>query len=386
MPNRDTFVQRVRILSGVGCLAEIGQIVEELGYHKALLVYDKGIGSTGIPQKIAAYLQASNIDSVSFDKVESDPPAEVVDEGAILCKQEGCDCVIGIGGGSAIDTAKGINLLRFNPGAILDYAGVLDYAPCHGMIAVPTTAGTGSEMSDGAIITDRKQNRKVPIVCVHNMCDYAILDAELTVGLPRSLTLLTGLDAFTHVAEGYTSRRASAMTDIVCEAVMQTIVENLPKVLMNGKDLEAREKMQASSSMAGWMLYTCSAHVGHSVAHVLGGSQHLVHGAACAYALPGVLKLVSPILPQKVKKIGEILGISFDNREDPAVIGQLTADAFTAFCHTLGLSPVEKLELSPAELEDLADQVVHEPLAGNTPKSVTKEDALALLKEALVLQ
>ncbi len=383
MTHTDTFVQRVRTLTGAGCLSEIGLITRELGYRKALLVYDQGIGNTDIPARIMASLETEGVAYSIFDRVQSDPPSYLVDEGAALCKETCCDCVIGIGGGSAIDVAKGINLLRFNEGGILDYVATLDYNPCHGLLVIPTTSGTGSELSDGAIITDTANNKKVPVICVNNMADYVLLDPELTAGMPPRLTMLTGLDAFTHLVEGYTSTRATIMTEMVCEAAMESIVENLPRALLNGKDLQARARMQAAASLGGWMLYSCGTHAGHSTAHALGGNLHMIHGAACAYMLPALLQLICPAVPGKVKKIGQILGASFNGDENAETIGKITAEAFRSFCWTLGLPPVEEVVVSPALLDEMADQIVHDGLTRNTPVAVSMDVARSLLLQAL---
>jgi len=280
-----TFQQQVKVITGAGSVQQIGQVLEEAGYTKAFLIFDKTIKKIGLIDKIETSLQMAGVDYVEYDNVLPDPPAECIDAGAALCKREQCDCVIGVGGGSSIDTAKGINILRFNEGTILDYA-TKPMQLCSGLITVPTTAGTGSELSNGAIISDIVHDRKVPILCFNNMSEYTILDPELTQGMPYNLTLMTGLDVFSHAAEAYTTNAANTMTDLICEKVMAVVVENLPKVLENPNNLQARANMQCAASMGGWMLYHSGSHVGHSIAHVLGAHFHIPHGAACAYGLP----------------------------------------------------------------------------------------------------
>lgn len=378
-----TFTQSVKVLAGAGCVSQIGDVLEERGYHKAILVYDRGVEAAGIPQKVIKSLENKGIGYISYTNVLPDPPAHTIDEGAAVCAENGCDCIIAIGGGSTIDTAKGINILRFNGGKLLDYETNPDYRVCSGLIAVPTTSGTGSELSNGAIVTDTEHDRKVPILCFNNMCEYAVLDPELTAGMPPRLTLLTGLDVFSHAAESYTVRQAGMMSDLICEAVMRSVVESLPAAVADGKNISARGKMQAAAAAAGWGLYMCCSHVGHSLAHVLGGSLHMVHGAACAYGLPGVLEFISAACPEKVRKIGEILGAEYTGEESAGEIGEKAADQYRQFCRSIGLPEVEDYDLTDDELDDLARQVVQEAFAGFSPVEVTEESARVLLEKAL---
>ena len=306
----------------------------------------------------------------------------MVDAGADICKAESCDCVIGIGGGSSIDTAKGINILRFNDGKILDYA-TKPMKLCRGLITIPTTAGTGSELSNGAIVSDTVKDIKMPILCVNNMSEYTILDPQLTAGMPYRLTLFTGLDVFSHVAEAYTSILANPMADLVCEKMMETVVTYLPMVLEQPDNLAAREKMQCAASIGGWMLYNASAHVGHSLAHVLGAKFHIVHGAACAYGLPAVLRRIAVPLPEKVRYIGTLLGASYTGEETPEEIGQKAAEAYVTFTAKLQLPGIEDYKVSEAVLEELAEDVAAETFAGLAPIPVTKEAAKEMLKEIL---
>lgn len=173
---------------------------------------------------------------------------------------------------------------------------------CRGLITIPTTSGTGSELSNGAIISDTEHNLKLPILCANCMSEYTILDPELTRGMPASLTMMTGLDVFSHAFEAYTAITANMMTDLVCEKIMETVIEYLPQVIKDGNNLAAREKMQAASSMGGWMLYNCCAHVGHSIAHVLGAHFHLAHGACCSYGLSNVIVEMADTQCEKIKK------------------------------------------------------------------------------------
>lgn len=373
------FVQSVKIHTGIGAIADIGTLLQEAGYRNAFLVCTKGMVKRGLMAEIQGYLQQAGVDSVIYDEALPDPPAQIVDQGAELCKAKHCDCVVAVGGGSSMDTAKGINILRFNDGSILDYA-TAPIQPCSGLIMVPTTSGTGSELSNGAVISDPARGVKLPILCVNCMPEYAILDPQLTVSVPPHVTLETGLDTFSHAAEAYTSTLSNPMTDLVCEGVMEYVVTYLPKAIENGADLTARQKMQVAAAIGGWMLYQNCAHVGHSFAHVTGAKLHLVHGVACAYGLPGVLKLIAAAVPDKVRKIGTILGAVYTGTETPEEIGAKAAAAYRAFVAGLHLPSPEPLAAD--KIPGLAADIVTEPFAGLCPVPVTQEVAENLLREA----
>ena len=237
------FYQRVKVLYGNGSVQQIGELVSSVGYKKALVVCDPGIVATGLVDKVAASLKESGCACELFDQVRPNPPDYIVEAGAELCRKTKCDCVVGVGGGGSIDAAKAINLLRFNDSPILrftDFSTPMNISP--GLIIIPTTSGTGSEVSDGIVLSDKEHN-KHPILATNAMADYAILDPEVMVGMPPKLTIATGLDAFSHCAESMVTNVANDFVDFFVEQGVRTCVEYLPKAVRNGKDLEARGKM-----------------------------------------------------------------------------------------------------------------------------------------------
>ena len=378
-----TCMQNVKLLVGEGCHTQMGESLKEAGYKNAFVVYDGGVKVAGIIDQVLESLKAAGLTYTEFDKVLPDPPAEVVNEGAELCEKAGCDCVIGIGGGSAIDTAKGINILRVNGGTILEYADPQkEMKKSPGLMSVPTTSGTGSELSNGLIISDTENNSKVAILVVNGMSEFSVIDPAFSAGMPLGLTIMTGLDVFSHAAEGYTSVLANPMTDMITRSIMQTVVEYLPRAVKDGTDMEARTRMHIAASLGGWMLANASAHVGHSIAHVMGGMYHIPHGACCAYSLPVVLETISAALPEKVKEIGEILGASYNGAESVEEIGKKAAEAYKTFAYeTVGVKPVGDYVANAPAFEELADRVVAEPLAGLSPVEITKDVALEMLEK-----
>ena len=378
-----TCMQNVKIMVGVNCHKDMGIALKEAGYKKAFVVYDSGVKAAGIIDQVIDSLEKAGICFVEFDRVLPDPPSEVVDEGGALCLQEGCDCVVGIGGGSAIDTAKGINILRVNGGHILEYANPeKTMKKSLGLMSVPTTSGTGSELSNGLIISDTENDMKAAILAMNGMSEFAVIDPTFSAGMPLGLTIMTGLDVFSHAAEGYTTNLANPMSDMITKAIMENVVENLPKVIKDGKDMDARTKMHVAASLGGWMLANSSAHVGHSIAHVIGGMYHIPHGACCAYSLPVVLEEISNALPDKVKDIGEILGAQYDGSESAEIIGKKASEAYMRFAYEIvGVKKVEDYMTEQADIERLASRVVTEPLAGLAPISITEERAENMLRK-----
>ena len=378
-----SLLQNVKVLEKIGALRHLGELMKEAGYKHALLVCDEGIVRMGLAGKIQDILAGEGLACTLYDKVQPDPPAFLVDEGVKLCRAAGCDCVIAAGGGSSMDTAKGINILRFNEGRILDYAKPgTSMIPSPGLIAIPTTSGTGSELSNGLIISDTEQGIKAPILAVEGMSEYAVLDPELTCGMPAGLTLITGLDVFSHACESYMSVNATTTTDMICEKIMEDVATFLPRAMKNGHDIEARERMLACASLGGWMLACASAHVGHSIAHIIGATWHIPHGRACAFSLPITLEFLASTCTEKVKKVGMILGTSFYGGESAEQIGQRTARAYKDFCSGLGMTGPGMEKPGEAEIDALAEAVAHDPLTVLCPLPVTRENILPLLKKS----
>lgn len=214
------------------------------------------------------------------------------------------------------------------------------------------------------------------------MPEYAILDPELTLTMPKKLTIETGLDAFSHAFEAYTSVLSNPMTDLVCESVMETVVRNLPVACETPNDLDAREKMQTAAAIAGWMLYNCAAHVGHSFAHVIGAHFHMAHGEACACGLPAVVKLIVQAVPAKIKRTGEILGANFDGSESLNEMVEKTANAYRTFTKHIGLEP-SLPAMSEVEIDKLAEMIEKEAFAGLSSVKITKQNAMELVKDSL---
>ncbi|MDR2366767.1 MAG: iron-containing alcohol dehydrogenase [Deltaproteobacteria bacterium] len=377
--------QTVRILFGPGKSGMVGELVKSLDKKKVFIATDKGIVQAGIAERIVASVKKAGLDHVLFDQIQPDAPAKFAEEGYKVLKDAGCDSVIALGGGSTIDTTKAINLLRFNDGPILKYTegppawASVKAAP--GLIAIPTTAGTGSEMSDGVIIADDNHLKKTilsPLV----MPEYSILDAELLVGVPPHILASTGLDALSHCVEGYLSNLAAEITDMICLAGAASIIKWLPVAFNDPKDIESRSQLMAASALGGWMLANVHCNSGHSIAHVLGSVFGLPHGFGCAYAMPPVTEFNAPVIPERTKKVGELFGLKFSGNESPGEIGRKVKEAMVHFRDvTLKLKKAKEFKFDPARFGEAAGLVLKEAFQLFNFRDMDQKQALALIEE-----
>lgn len=373
-----SMVQKVKIiLEPVQILAEL---LREKSYQKPLFVCDEGIVKCGILEKAVGPVKESGMEYAVFSKVIADPPQWLAQEGIDAYREAQCDCIVGIGGGSAIDTAKAINILRFNEGPIMKYAAGAEMKEAPGLIVVPTTSGTGSEMSDGLVITEG--HTKAPILADKAMCEYAILDPEMTVGLPASLTAMTGYDVLAHAAEAYTSQVANVFTDMVCEKIMETVAKWLPVAVADGGNLKARQQMSLASCLGGWMLAQAHSNAGHSIAHVLGGHCKLPHGLCCAYALPETVAFNAAALPEKTAWIAGCFGESLPEGATAEEIGQAAKRALVHFRDvTLGIQKAEGVPVDPETAELMIEEIINEPFQTFNPVKMEKIDAEKIINQ-----
>lgn len=383
-----TFNQPVPVLYGNGSVKQVGEVLKDRGYKNAFIVCDKGVKA--VVDKVTTVLDAEGIGYSIYDDIIPDPPSTLVDEGyKAYEKSGGADCVLAIGGGSCIDTAKGINILRFNEGPILRYLNPeyqIQNSP--GLIVFPTTSGTGSDLSNALILSNPETHEKKLILCFNAMAEVVILDPEVLTALPKGLTAATGSDAFAHLVESYTSSMSNKMTHFIQEKCIDIVAKWLPVAVQDGKNLEARENMHIASSVGGWMLSVNFAHLGHVVAHALGGAFGIPHGTLCAYVDPYVMNWLASALPDRVKKIGECLGAQFDGSETPQQIGAKTRDAYLAFNDKIGIPPIETFNADTSKLASLVDEILEElkgPVGMFCPKKATGEDVISILNQVFHL-
>lgn len=298
-----------KIIKEVDSSKRIGEIIKENGNDNVLIVTDKGIIGAGLLDGVIASLESNNLSYSIFDKVEPNPKAETIEIGVKFLKKQECNVVLGIGGGSSIDTAKAIAFMATNEGHVLDYEG-LDKIPIPPLpiIAVPTTAGTGSEVTASTVITNEKTLFKTAIVSGYLFPKIAILDPALTVKCPPSITAATGMDALTHAIESYVSKQANPISQALALHSIKMISRSLRKAYFVGTDLKSRSEMLEASMIAGFAFSQSRLGNVHAISHSFGGVFNIPHGIANASLLPFVLKFNLPACPEQMKDIAEALG------------------------------------------------------------------------------
>ena len=312
LQTQHNFFSPNKILFGNGTARSIGQETRQLGGKKVLIVTDPGVVKAGLLEQIKESLNSAGISFVLFDRVEPEPPSKVVDEGTALGKMEKCDLVVGIGGGSSLDVAKGVSVMITNEGSILSVCGP-DRIPKKGVgfILIPTTSGTGSEATRALVVTDYtdpKMTRKNTALSSYLLPDLAIVDPLLTVTVPPRITADTGIDALAHAMEAYVSVNATPFSDILAEKAIGWIGEYLPIAWAKGSNLEARYFMAFSSTLAGMAFASGGLGAIHALAHTLGAEYHLAHGPSiCAILLP-VMKYNLSGNPKKYGRIAALMG------------------------------------------------------------------------------
>ncbi|MEA4942614.1 MAG: iron-containing alcohol dehydrogenase [Oscillibacter sp.] len=290
MLNHFSFVSPTKMEFGMGAISKLPEMIRALGAKKAILVTDPGVAQAGILEKVISQVE-NKIEYVVFDRVTSDPSTDIIQEVYEMAKAQRAECFVAIGGGSAIDASKGASCLMVNEGPLRAYGGV-NKVPHKGMplIAIPTTAGTGSEFTLFAVLSDLKDNIKFTISSSNIAPDIALCDPELTLTLPPKMTAATGFDALTHAVESYTSRIATPVTDILCMEAIHLLYRYLPTAVNNGSDVEARTKVLFAASLAGIAMNDAYLGLCHAIASPLGAHFHIPHGMANAVMLPYVME------------------------------------------------------------------------------------------------
>lgn len=302
----NTFVTTPIVYHGVGALGRLPAAIENLGARRPAVFTDPGVAAAGVLDQLLSVLKEK---PACFTEVEPEPPETLVAEGVQFLKSHNCDLVIALGGGSAIDTAKMAAVLLGNPGTVHDYWG-LDKVRKPGvpMIAVPTTAGTGSEVTPAAVFTDTSTNIKKGVRSLPLQPRVAILDPLLTVSLPQNPTASTGIDALTHAIEAYTSKNATLMSDLAAEKAIELIASHVLRAYGDGRDLSAREGMLMGSYLAGISFGIANVAAVHSIAQTIGGMYKIPHGTANAVMLPYVMDFNREACMGKYALVAELMG------------------------------------------------------------------------------
>ena len=371
---------------GPGARKELAGEVKRLGYKKALVVTDKGLMKFGVAQKVIDVLDANNIPYAIFDDVKPNPTVTNVKNGIEACKKAEADFIVAIGGGSAMDTAKGIGIVCNNPefSDIVSLEGVADTKKKSlPIIALPTTAGTAAETTINYVIIDEVHQKKMVCVDPNDIPAVAIVDAELMYSLPKSLTAATGMDAMTHAIEGYITKAAWEMSDMFEIKAIEMIYKYLPIAVSEPENPVGRNGMAVAQYIAGMAFSNVGLGVDHGMAHPMSALHDVPHGVACAMLLPVVMRFNAPVAKEKYAEIAKACGVYED--------GMTTDEAVEAACKAI--EDLSKLVGIPQHLTDigitegdipaLAQQAINDVCTPGNPRDVTIEDIYALYRQIL---
>ena len=371
---------------GPGARKELAGVVSRLGFKKALVVTDKGLMKFGVAQMVIDELEANSIPYEIFDDVKPNPTVTNVKDGIAACKNAGADFIVAIGGGSAMDTAKGIGIVCNNPefGDIVSLEGVADTKKKSlPIIALPTTAGTAAETTINYVIIDEQNHKKMVCVDPNDIPAVAIVDAELMYSLPKSLTAATGMDAMTHAIEGYITKAAWEMSDMFEIKAIEMIYKYLPMAVSEPQNPEGRNGMAVAQYIAGMAFSNVGLGVDHGMAHPLSALHDIPHGVACAMLLPTVMKFNAPAAKQKYAEIAKACGVYKDGMTvDEAV--DAACKAIEDLSKLVGIPQhLTELGITEADIPALAEQAINDVCTPGNPREVTKEDIVALYKQIL---
>ena len=373
-----------RIVSGAGSALQLSQECERLGVRAPMLVTDPGLVAIGLVQPVIAALQSAGITAIVFDAVREDPPEATVLAAAELGRVKGVDGVIAVGGGSSMDVAKGVSVLLGGEQPLSELYGVGQVRGARlPLMLVPTTAGTGSEATPVAVVTTG-ETTKAGVSSPVLLPDVAILDADLTLGLPPAITAMTGVDAMVHAIEAYTSRhQKNPLSDNLARQALGLLAGNIRTAVKDGRNRGAREAMLLGACLAGQAFANAPVAAVHALAYPLGGHYHIPHGLSNSLVLPSVLEFNASVAAPLYAELAElVLGRPVSGSAE-AITDELIS-GLRELIDTVALpATLRAAGVAEADLEMLAeDAMLQQRLLVNNPRDVSYTDALSIYRQA----
>ena len=381
----EKFVLNETSYFGEGARKVLPEEIKKRGFKKVLVVTDESLYKAGVSTKITDLLEANKINYVLFHDVKPNPPIKNVLDGVEMCKSEKCDLIVAVGGGSSIDTAKGISIIITNP----DRSDVVSLNGASNtknkglpIIALPTTAGTAAEVTINYVITDPEKEIKMVCVDEHDIPIIAIVDTELMASMPKSVASSTGMDALTHAIEGYITKSRNIMSQMFSMKAIQLIYDNLAKAV-NEKDQDAINKVGLGQYIAGMAFSNVGLGIVHSMAHQLGAVYDTPHGLANAILLPTVMEFNGEVSYEEFRKIlTEAMHIDATEFTKEEVI-KTFCECIRNLSNDVGITQtVKDVGAKKEHFEMLADKAMVDPCKPGNPRDVTKEDFIMLYNKA----
>ena len=382
MANR--FVLNETSYHGKGAIQEIANEVRGRGFKKAFVCSDPDLLKFGVTKKITDVLENAGIPYEIYSQIKPNPTIENVQTGVVAFRASGADCIVAIGGGSSMDTAKAIGIIIANP-EFADVRSLEGVAPtknkCVPIIAVPTTAGTAAEVTINYVITDAEKNRKMVCVDVHDIPVVAVVDPDMMSSMPKGLTAATGMDALTHAIEGYITKGAWAMSDMFHLKAIEIIAGSLRGAVANTP--EGREGMALGQYIAGMGFSNAGLGIVHSMAHPLGALYDTPHGVANAILLPTVMEYNAEATGEKYRDIARAMGVEGVDKMTLDEARKAAVDAVRKLSEDVGIPKTLRGIVKEEDLDFLAQSAMDDACRPGNPKDPTKEDIVALYRSLL---
>lgn len=371
---------------GTNVLGEAAPLLKKMG-NKAFIVTGKHVAVSDMMKQLTALLDENGIDCVIFDGITGEPTDTMIENGVEMLKSSGCDFIIGIGGGSPLDSAKAIAAMAVNEGSIADYNGKEITGEILPLAAIPTTAGTGSEATKFTVITDSKKGIKMLLKGDVLVPKLAIVDSSFTVGAPKSVTSATGLDALTHAVEAYTSRKAFSMTDTLAVSAVKRIMKYLPIAYKEPDNSLAREQMSIAALEAGICINNSSVTIVHGMSRPIGALFHVPHGMSNAMLLKECLSFAVSGAYEKFANLGRETGVASDSDSDETAAEKFI-DSLQNICDVCEIPTLEQYGIDRDEyyskISKMATDAVASGSPANTVKEVTVDDCIEIYKKLYV--
>lgn len=372
-----------RIVFGPGCVEVVGREVKRLGGSRVLLVTDPGVRAAGIVERVLEFLEAEKLESTIYEDVQSNPTVGNVSDGVSALRRHRADAVVGVGGGSVLDAAKMVAALAANGGQVQEYDGVdLVQKRMLPFVAVNTTAGTGSEVSRWAVITDPERQVKMAIGSENIVPDVAVDDPLLTTSIPQSLTAATGMDALTHAIEAYVGKNASHLSDSLALGAIALLTGNLRRAYSSGDDVEARGKVLYGQMLAGLAFSNAGVGNVHAMAHQLGAVYDMPHGLANAMLLPYVMEFNLVGNEGRFARIAEAMGEIVSDLSDRSAARKACSNV-VALNKDLGIpAALKDCGVKEGGLDVLVEKTMNDGAMTTNPRQTSKAEMAGLWHRA----
>lgn len=380
------FVIPNHTIVGTNVLGEAAPLLKKMG-NKAFIVTGRHVAVSYMMKQLTALLDENGIGCVIFDGITGEPTDTMIENGVEMLKSSGCDFIIGIGGGSPLDSAKAIAAMAVNEGSIADYSGKEITGEILPLAAIPTTAGTGSEATKFTVITDSEKGIKMLLKGDVLVPKLAIVDSSFTVGAPKSVTSATGLDALTHAVEAYTSRKAFSMTDTLAVSAVKRIMKYLPIAYKEPDNSLAREQMSIAALEAGICINNSSVTIVHGMSRPIGALFHVPHGMSNAMLLKECLSFAVSGAYEKFANLGRETGVASDSDSDKTAAEKFI-DSLQNICDVCEIPTLEQYGIDRDEyyskISKMATDAVASGSPANTVKEVTVDDCIEIYKKLYV--